>query len=162
VRIDAANKLFTTGKINRKSLLGRNRQRDSKVKTYEAIISIDSCHSKMKPGLSASCEIIINLVKDTIVVPTLSIFEKDSLKTVYVADGNKFLPVSIETGLSNSSYTIVNSGLTGNETIALSEPPYNLLKKAAKNIEKLKPGRFEKPDSIKKVIPEKQPGDGKI
>ncbi len=36
--------------------------------------------SKMKPGLSASCEIILKEEKDTLFVPSLSIFEKDSIK----------------------------------------------------------------------------------
>ncbi|TFH39462.1 MAG: hypothetical protein E4G95_01075 [Bacteroidia bacterium] len=125
--IDAVDNLSTTGRINRKTLVGKNLQSDSKVKTYEIVIDIDSCHLLMKPGLSASCEIIINEVKDTMLIPTMAIFERDSLKTVYVVDQDMFVPVIIETGESNSSFTIVSSGLKGNERIALSEPAYNLI-----------------------------------
>ena len=129
IEIDAAKKLETTGKINRKSLMGRTAQRysDSKVKFYEVIIDIDSCHLKMKPGLSATCEITLQEARDTLFVPTLAIFEKDSNRVVYVMEKNNFIPVKVETGLSGSSHTIITEGLKGDEIIALSEPPKNLI-----------------------------------
>jgi multidrug resistance efflux pump len=127
IRVNAAHNLFTTGKVVRKMLAGKNINRDSQVKTYEAIISVDSCHSIMSPGLSATCDIIVNEVKDTLVIPTIAIFHEDSIKLVYVALNNKYMPVSVETGLTNSSESIISKGLTGNETIALMKPPANLI-----------------------------------
>jgi HlyD family secretion protein len=127
--IDAAKKLETTGIINRKSLMGRTAQRysDSKVKFYEVIIDIDSCDSKMKPGLSADCEVTLMAAADTLYVPTLAIFEKDSSKVVYVKRKNNFSPVKVQTGLSGSSHTIITGGLKGDEIIALSEPPNSMI-----------------------------------
>jgi len=129
ILIDAAKKLETTGIINRKSLMGRTAQRysDSKVKFYEIIIDVDSCDSKMKPGLSADCEVTLMRVADTLFIPTLAIFEKDSNKVVYVKGKNNFSPVKVETGLSGSSHTIITGGLKGDEIIALSEPPTRLI-----------------------------------
>ncbi len=126
--IDAVTDLYTTGKINRKSLAGKKVDEQSSVKTYEIIIGVDSCHLLMKPGLSARCRIIIDQVNDTIVVPASAIFTVDSLKTVYVSEGKYFRPVTVETGLSNSSKTIISQGLVGNESIALVEPPHNLIR----------------------------------
>jgi multidrug efflux pump subunit AcrA (membrane-fusion protein) len=133
IRVEAAANLITTGKIERKTLAGINTQEETAIKTYEVIISVDSCHSMMKPGLSASCRIIIDQVKDTIVVPAAAIFMRDSSKIVYVADGGKFIPVTVETGFSNSSKSIISKGLAGNETIALIEPPQNLIRKEIKS-----------------------------
>jgi hypothetical protein len=143
ITVDAAKKLVTTGKVNRKSLMGRTAQRysDSKVKFYEIIIDIDSCHSKMKPGLSADCEITLREARDTLFVPTLAIFERDSVKVVYVKGKNNFIPVKVETGLSGSSHTIITGGLKGDEIIALSEPPNSLIA--------LKKMNREKPEIIK-------------
>jgi HlyD family secretion protein len=147
ITIDAAKKLVTTGKINRKSLMGHTAQNysDSKVKFYEVIIDIDSCHSKMKPGLSADCEITLKEARDTLVVPTLAIFERDSTKVVYVRMKKKFIPVKVETGLSGSSHTIITGGLKGDEIIALSEPPNSLIATGKKN--------REEPKIVKKQIP---------
>jgi len=129
IRVEAPINLSTTGKIKRKTLAGKNPSEGSAIKSYEVIISVDSCHSMMKPGLSAMCRIIIDQVKDTIVVPTAAIFTRDSLKIIYVAEGGNFTPVTVETGISNSSRSIISKGLDGNETIALIEPSHNLIRK---------------------------------
>jgi HlyD family secretion protein len=136
ISIDALNRLKTTGEIKRKTLVGNTRNQQSAIKVYEVVVSIDSLHSRLTPGMSADCEIVINNVKDTVVVPTMAIFARDSLQIVYVAEGNKFLAVPVETGLSNSSSSIVSNGLNGNETIALIEPPYNQIvrKEAEKSL----------------------------
>jgi multidrug efflux pump subunit AcrA (membrane-fusion protein) len=135
IRVDAATNLYTTGKVKNKTLQRKNAQVKSAIKAYEVIISVDSCHNKMTPGLSATCQIMIDQVKDTIVVPTSSIFGVDSSKVVYVADNDKFIPVTVETGLSNSSTSIISKGLSGNETIALTTPPYKLIIKKMKSAE---------------------------
>lgn len=129
ITVDAAEKLITTGKVNRKSLARSIEQRysDSKVRTYEVIIDIDSCHSKLKPGLSSSCEIIVKEEKDTISVPTLAVFEKDSTEIVYVMRKDEFVPVIVKTGISGSSFTIISDGLKGDEILALTEPPSRLI-----------------------------------
>ena len=145
IRVDALNHLKTTGEIKRKTVVGMTPDRQSSVKLYEVIVSIDSLHSLLTPGLSAACQIMVNQVKDTVVVPTMAIFEKDSLKIVYVAEGDKFLPVTVETGLSNSSESIISKGLAGNETIALVEPPRNLIRRQV-NAPKL---LSDTPDSLK-------------
>jgi multidrug efflux pump subunit AcrA (membrane-fusion protein) len=143
ILVDAANKLITTGSIKKKTLMGQTAQvmsqyeNQTKIKTYEVIVKVDSCHSLMTPGLSAHCDIIINSVNDTLVVPTAAIFQNDSTKTVYVSNGPRFSPVTVETGLSNSSETIISKGLYGGEVIALMKPSQNFIKKNVnKNKEK--------------------------
>ena len=130
VAVDALNNLKTTGQVKRKTLAGKTANQQASLKVYEVIISIDSLHSMLTPGLSAHCEIMVSEVKDTVVVPTLAIFEKDSVKIVYVAEGEKFLPMPVETGLSNSSASIITKGLTGNETISLMEPPGRMIQRS--------------------------------
>jgi hypothetical protein len=129
ITVDAAQKLETTGRVNRKSLASSNAQRysSSKVRSYEVIVDVDSCHTKMKPGLSASCEIFLREEKDTLFVPSLSIFERDSTKVVYVKKRKEYIPLEIRTGISGSSYTVISAGLKGGEFIALSEPPFSLI-----------------------------------
>jgi len=152
IQVEAGTNLFTTGKVKRKTLAGKSVQENSAIKAYEIIISLDSSYSEIKPGLSARCRIIIDQVKDTIVVPATAIFERDSSKIVYVARGEKFMPVTVETGLSNSSICIISKGLEGNETIALIEPPHLLILKEMKSLE-AKPSNSspEANDSVLKI-----------
>lgn len=141
ITVDAAEKLITTGRINRKNLIGRNAQMysESKVKFYEIIMDVDSCHEKMKPGLSASCEITISEAKDTLFVPTLAVFERDSAKVVYVRKNDSYIPVKVQTGISGNSYTIITGGLIGDEIIAITEPPNSSISSD--------PDQKERPDS---------------
>jgi hypothetical protein len=89
----------------------------------------------MKPGLSASCEITISEVNDTLFVPTMAIFERDSSKVVYVKRKDNFIPVMVQTGISGNSYTIISAGLKGDEVIAISEPPNSLISSETENNE---------------------------
>jgi HlyD family secretion protein len=140
ITVEASSNLQTTGKIKRKSLqksqdmirTSTNSLTRTSIKTYEVVISIDSCHLRMKPGLSAMCRIIVHQVKDTIVVPAVAVFQKDSTKFVYVSRGKKFIPVTVESGLSNGSDCIISKGLAGNETIALAQPPHNMIREDVK------------------------------
>jgi HlyD family secretion protein len=129
INVDAAGGLSTTGVVNRKSLVGRTSLPvyNARVRFYEVLIDLDSVNPVMKPGLSAGCEIIIREARDTLFVPAVAIFERDSLKTVYVSNSRKFTPVAVQTGVSGGSYTIIAAGLRGDETIALSEPPVHLV-----------------------------------
>lgn len=131
ITVPAAQGLVTTGKVNRKNFAPSQAMRstNSKVKFFEVIIDVDSCHARMKPGLSANCEIILKQEKDTVFIPSLAIFGKDSSRVVYVLDKKEFKPVNVKTGTSGSSYTIITGGLNGDEIIALSEPPNRLISK---------------------------------
>lgn len=126
---EAVKGLKTTGEVSNISLVGKQLNYPSKIKSYKITVSVDSCDTQMLPGLSTHCEIFVHEVNDTIVVPTMAIYERDSSKIVYVSKGDLFIPKIIETGLSNSSKTIVTSGLSGKETIALIEPPMNFIEK---------------------------------
>jgi HlyD family secretion protein len=125
--IDAVSNLVTTGKVKRKSVVGKQVQREFAIKTYEIVLSVDSCHTRMTPGLSATCDLYINEENDVVVVPAVAVFESDSAKYVYVKQKEKFIKTDIETGLTNSSEIIVTRGLTGDETIAITEPSHKLL-----------------------------------
>ena len=152
ITVDAVKDLNTTGKIKRKSLGGNNPREQTAIKTYQVIVSIDSCHQRMKPGLSAICRIIVDQVEDTIVVPAGAIFTRDSSKIVYVAEGEKFIPVTVETGSSNSSRCIITKGLDGNETIALIEPPHNLINNEIKpNMDSINKSTTLRTDSVKGI-----------
>jgi multidrug efflux pump subunit AcrA (membrane-fusion protein) len=133
IKIESGRISETTGKIVRKSLATRNNDPKSAIKIYEVIVSVDSCDPGLKPGLGASCTITINEMKDTIVVPASAIFLRDSTKIIYVAREDKFVPVTVETGISNSSESIISKGLKGDETIALLEPPFKLIIKNGKS-----------------------------
>ena len=110
------------GHITKMASIGQTRTEGSQVKTFEIEATIDSLLSPVEPGLSARCHIYLRHIPDTIVVPTISIFDKDSLKVVYVQKGRKHEERTVTLGLSSPKTTIVSEGLKEGETISLIKP----------------------------------------
>lgn len=110
------------GHITKLASVGQTRTSGSQVKTFEIEASIDSLLAPIEPGLSVLCHIYIKHIPDTIVVPTVSIFDKDSLKVVYVHNGRKFEAREVTLGIGSPKMTVVAEGLNAGERIALIKP----------------------------------------
>jgi multidrug efflux pump subunit AcrA (membrane-fusion protein) len=121
------------GKIRMKSPVGQQYKEGSKVKFFDIEASIDSVPEMPEPGYTANCRVILKAVKDTLVIPQIAVFEKDSLKIVYVKQKNGFEMRPVTLGLSSPKETIVASGLQANEVIALAKPSDAQVKKINKN-----------------------------
>lgn len=110
------------GRITKLAPVGKEHTEGSQVKTFEIEASIDSLLTPIEPGLSVRCHIYLKHIPDTFVVPTISIFDKDSLKVVYVRKGNRYEEREVILGLSSPVKTIVAHGLNEGEHIALIRP----------------------------------------
>ncbi len=110
------------GKILKKSPVGKPVKEKSKVKVFEIEASIDSIFEMPDPGFSVVCNIVQKMVKDTIVIPQVAIFEEDSMKFVYVKKDKRFEMRQIETSLSFPKEAVVSAGLSRSEVISLSKP----------------------------------------
>ncbi len=133
IQSEAKPELKTTGIVKNKTLSSQPLAYRYKVKSYKVIIDIDSLDNLFLPGLSASCEIVVEEEEDVVLAPSIAIFEKDSCKNIYVERNGMFELQPIETGKSNPSETIITKGLQGDETIALLEPPLNQIRKTEKS-----------------------------
>ena len=116
------------GKILQKSPVGRPVKRNSKVKFFDIEASIDSILQTPDPGFSAVCNIVQRVVKDTIVIPQVAIFEGDSIKFVYVKQGKNFEIRQIQTSLSFPKEAVISAGLKRGEAISLSKPDESRIK----------------------------------
>ncbi len=150
IRVEAKDNLTTTGTVMRKMLTGKQQGRQSKVKFYEALIEVDSCHTRMTPGMNATCDIIISDYKDTIAVPAVALFEEKGEKFVYLLLKNKYRKCRIESEITSGAYSIISSGLSEDSYIALSKPPVKKILK--EKLRKEFPG-----GDTKDTIPQNQP-----
>lgn len=110
------------GRITKLASVGQTRTNGSQVKTFEIEASVDSLLAPIEPGLSAHCHIYIMHIPDTIVVPTISVFDKDSLKVVYVKNGRKYEEREVKLGIGSPKMTIIAEGLYEGECISLIKP----------------------------------------
>lgn len=126
---DAMPGNVASGKILVKAPIGQPISRNSKVKIFEVEASIENCKVLPKPGLSASCNIILQRVKDTIVVPQVAIFDEEAKKVVYVKQKNGFERREVLIGPSSPKKAVIIKGLTGKETISMIKPANINIKK---------------------------------
>jgi multidrug efflux pump subunit AcrA (membrane-fusion protein) len=90
---------------------------NSGVVSYDVTFQLDQLDPGLKPGMSATAEVVVKQAEG-ISVPTSAI----SAGTVSVMRGGKEVRQRVVTGLAGNSSTIVLSGLTAGETVVLPTP----------------------------------------
>jgi len=110
------------GSITFRSSVGRELSRNSKVKLFDMQASIDTANLLPGAGLSARARIIITQIPDTIVIPSIAIFDEDSTKVVYIQNGNRYNKQEIITAESSQKQTIVAAGLQPGDVLAMAHP----------------------------------------
>lgn len=89
--------------------------------TFLSVVEFEN-DGNVKPGMSASCTIVLEKAENCIAVPIEAVQTNNDQKYVVVVDENgNTQNVDIETGISNNSYVQVTSGLNGGEKIQMIE-----------------------------------------
>lgn len=88
---------------------------------YYARMLVDNPDGKLRIGMTAHCTIAVAGVKDVLRVPSVAVRERDGRVYVRVLSGGKPEKRYIETGLSNSLYTEVKSGLSQGEKVITAQ-----------------------------------------
>ncbi|HEY5192929.1 MAG TPA: efflux RND transporter periplasmic adaptor subunit [Solirubrobacteraceae bacterium] len=86
----------------------------SGVVSYDVTFQLDQMESKLKPGMSATAEVVVKQAEG-VNVPTSAI----AADSVTVARGSKDVRQRVVTGLAGNTSTIVLSGLKAGETVVL-------------------------------------------
>jgi len=85
---------------------------------------------KIRPGMSAVARIATDRVKDVVLVPSESIFQRDGHPIVYLLDGDGFVERRIEVTRRGREQAIVESGVSAGDRIAARRPAPDLIRRA--------------------------------
>ncbi len=91
-------------------------------KYFPAEVKFTELDDRLRPGMSASAQIIIERLPDVLLIPTRASITYEGLPAVRVQNGDDFEIRTIEVGQRNSTNTVVLSGLEEGETVALEDP----------------------------------------
>lgn len=119
IKLDALPEPDFYGSVSQIATLA-SRKRNSNIKEFEVMVLVDGTDPRLKPGMSASLEIITDKMDDVLSVPLESVFEKDGKTIVYIAGSNK--PVEVEVGQKNADFVAIKSGLEPGQRICLRDP----------------------------------------
>ncbi len=94
--------------MRKKSTLARKKDPGSKINVFDVEIGILDKDEKLKPGMSASCRVIMEQIPDVVKVPLEAVFEKEGRTVVYL-DNKK--EVEVKVGRRNDMEIEVTEGL---------------------------------------------------
>lgn len=103
----------------------------SNEKTFPARATLKNLDPRLRPGMSASAELLIESVPDSLLIPTRASFSQNGKPSVWVQSGQQFAVRRIEVSKRNENDIIVLSGLKEGERVAL-ENPAEVAKRAKK------------------------------
>jgi HlyD family secretion protein len=104
----------------------------SSEKTFPARATLKGTDPRLRPGMSASAEILIESQPGALLIPAKASFLESGKPAVWVARGQTFETRIIEVGKRNESDIVVTKGLQQGDRIALENPA-----EAAKRAKKL-------------------------
>jgi HlyD family secretion protein len=119
VTLDAIPDIEFTGRVTKKSTLARRKESGSKINVFDVEVKIIEKDERLKPGISASCRIVIERLQDIVSVPIEAVFEKEGTTLVYLANKKKR---DVTVGQRNDMYIEITDGLQGDEEICLVDP----------------------------------------
>jgi multidrug efflux pump subunit AcrA (membrane-fusion protein) len=124
VTLDPFPDIVLTGKVKNIDRLARPIDRDSPVKYFQTIVSLDKVDPKlMKPGVKVKALISAGQLKRVIVVPRSAVIKKDSGLIVFVQkEPGRFEPAPVSLGQGDIIQVVVTGGLQPGQVIALNPP----------------------------------------
>jgi multidrug resistance efflux pump len=100
-------------------------------KTFPARATLKELDPRLRPGMSATAEIIIESIPNSLIIPVRSSFMSNGKPAVYIQNGQDFQVRPIEVGKRTDTDMVVLKGLKEGEVVTL-ENPIEAAKKAKK------------------------------
>ncbi len=129
IHVDAYPDNVYTGKVH---LIGSLAKSDDHQRTgskyFQVQVLLDTSDSRLRPGMTARVDILVNSFEDVLYVPLEGVFERDGEKRCYVVNGRKAEERIVQNGAYNDDFIIVTKGLSEGERIYLHDPSTLLLK----------------------------------
>ncbi len=91
-------------------------------KYFPARGTLTAVDERLRPGTSASVEIIIERKQNSMMIPLQASFDVKGKPVVYVQSGKDFVMRSIQVGKKNEEDVVVTGGLREGENVALVDP----------------------------------------
>jgi len=102
-------------------------------KLFPARATLKSLDPRLRPGMSASAQIIVERQPTVLLIPTKASFLLNGKPAVYIQQGQSFITRNIQVGRRNDDDIVVSGGLKEGELVTL-ESPADAAKRARKKL----------------------------
>lgn len=122
IRPDAFSDSTFTGYVATVANLAQNKDNKSKIKVFPVEIVINEYNKNLLPGLTVSCRIIVDEIADVKYIPLEALHVQGDKSYVFKRTVGGYDKVEVQSGLINSDYVIIESGLDKGDKVALIDP----------------------------------------
>ncbi len=119
IRLDAAADSIYEGVVIKKGTLARRKDQNSRINVFDVDVLIKQHDENFKPGMSASCEIVVDRMQDVISVPLEAVFEDQGETFVYLKNKDRR---KVEVGQRNDMMIAITDGLKSGDRVCLTDP----------------------------------------
>jgi HlyD family secretion protein len=127
VRLETYPDLTFRGQVLQIGSLARLKQMQngaaSSIKVFDTTVKIEDTDPRLKPGLTATLDIIIDRQQNALPVPLSAVMSRGGEDFVLVVNAGKVEPRKIVSGLSNEHQVMVRAGLRPGEHVILAPSP---------------------------------------
>ena len=129
IQVDAYPDARYTGIVHLIGSLATTEQNQPTVTKYFQIqIVLNESDDRLRPGMTARVEIMIDRLEQVLYVPLEGVFEKAGQKVCYVVQGKKVEERHVTVGKFNRDMIVIEDGLTDGEQIYLQDPTTLLMR----------------------------------
>lgn len=122
VRLDAFPGPVFHGQVAKVAPMANPEEDAPNVQVFELVLDIQEQDDRLRPGMSASVEIVVDTIDDALFVPLEALREQDGRTLVYRLRGKTPKPVEVKVGRRNAVAAVVDSGLEEGALLALKPP----------------------------------------
>jgi multidrug efflux pump subunit AcrA (membrane-fusion protein) len=125
IKADAYSDTTYLGTVTKIANLARKKDYNSKIKIFPAEILITGEPTRLLPGLTVSCRILVREIPDVLYVPVEAVIKSQGVEYVYVRDGAGFKKQEVRVGALNTDFAVIEEGVAENDEVALKDPYLN-------------------------------------
>lgn len=125
VVFDSLPGVVAQGTVETLALAAQPKDKDRSVRVFPLTIELKTTSAPVKPGISANIVISTAKKEGIVAVPVSAVFVEEGKVFVYVSNGSSFEVRPVQTGISDTAYIEISSGLKAGEQVALQRPPQN-------------------------------------
>jgi len=92
------------------------------MKVYKTQVSIEGSHNYLKPGMSTKVDILVEQLKDVLIVPIQVVARRDGKKVCYCLTSQGPEPREVQTGAFNDTFVQIIEGLEVGDEVLLNPP----------------------------------------
>lgn len=121
IRVDSLPELDMPGKVSQISILAEQSFEFPPTRSFRAYADLPKPDPRIRPGMNAGMDIIINRLPSAISIPSKAIFTRAGKPVVFLAESNRYRPVEVNI-LARNPDEVAISGIPAGAMVALADP----------------------------------------